>query len=100
MLPWRLRKRIWPKWRDWWAGPRAFARKLDALAAFLELDFKRGRTYVAQLIGDAEKPVAVEALRVFVKETGQVPGTDEDLETAEGRLRVRDRALAILTEGK
>jgi hypothetical protein len=84
------------RWREWYASPRAFSLKLQALAGIEEIRMSRLVSYVAQMIGDPEDAVSKGALRVFFALTGVPAGSENDLSTPEGRVRAKDKALSIL----
>lgn len=93
------REEIAKRWRAWWSGPHAFARKLRAIDSILAIDFSRGRIYLGMLIADDEPMVAKKAFDAFTKMTGEKPGDPADLATPEGRAKLAAAAVAR-AEGK
>jgi hypothetical protein len=84
------------RWRAWWASPRSFGAKCEALVAFESLRLSRLTLYVAALLGDQDPAVAGRARATFFSLTGEQVGTEADLATVEGRARLRQLAEAVL----
>jgi HEAT repeat protein len=89
------REELTKAWRAWWRGPRAFARKLDAAKALEELRLKRLSVYLVALITDEDRPVAAAAKQAFEALAESPIGPDSDLDTPDGRQRLRKKAVEL-----
>jgi len=92
------REMLTKAWREWWTTGAAFSRKLDTIGSIGTLTAARMGGYLVVLLGDEDRMIAAAARKAFTALTGIPLGTEKDLDTPQGRNRLKRAAVeALLT---